>query len=153
MGATITSRGVCWSTATSPTFELSSKTSDNTGTGIFTSTIIGLAPNTTYYVRAYSTNSFGTGYGSSLPLTTQDYGTVTDIDGNVYKTITIGTQTWMEENLKTTKYNQGTVIPQVSDVGTWSGLRSPAYCWYNNDAINYKAVYGAMYNWYAVDAA
>jgi uncharacterized protein (TIGR02145 family) len=152
-GAPITSRGVCWSTSTSPTLELSSKTSDNTGTGIFTSTIIGLLPNTTYYVRAYATNSIGTGYGSSLPLTTQDYGTVTDIDGNVYKTMTIGTQTWMAENLKTTKYNQGTPIPLVSDAGTWPGLHSPAYCWYNNDEANYKAVYGAMYNWYAVDAS
>ena len=79
------------------------------------------------------------------------YGSVTDIDGNVYKTIQIGTQTWMAENLKTTKYNDGTSIPLVTGGTAWANLSTPGYCWYNNDAATYKAVYGGLYNWYTVN--
>jgi len=81
------------------------------------------------------------------------YGSVTDIDGNIYKTITIGTQTWMAENLKTTKYKDGTAIPLVTDNTAWAALSTPAYCWYNNDAATYKNTYGALYNWYTVNTA
>jgi uncharacterized protein (TIGR02145 family) len=79
--------------------------------------------------------------------------TVKDIDGNTYKTVTIGTQTWMAENLKTTAYNDGTTIPLVTDETVWTSLSSPGYCWYNNDETAFKGTYGAIYNWYAVDAA
>jgi len=80
------------------------------------------------------------------------YGTVTDIDSNVYKTIEIGTQTWMAENLKVTKYNDGTPIPLVTDVLTWYNFTTePAYCWYFFNESKYKKVYGALYNWYAVN--
>jgi uncharacterized protein (TIGR02145 family) len=74
---------------------------------------------------------------------------VTDIDGNVYKTVKIGNQVWMVGDLKTTMYNDGTSIPNGTE---WLNLTTPAYCWYNNDISN-KGVYGALYNWYAVDAA
>ena len=79
--------------------------------------------------------------------------TVTDIDGNIYNTVTIGTQVWMQENLKTTKYNDGTAIPFVTDSAAWTNLRSPGYCWNNNDEATHKATYGALYNWYVADAA
>jgi uncharacterized protein (TIGR02145 family) len=75
---------------------------------------------------------------------------VEDIDGNVYKTVTVGTQVWMAENLKTTKYNDGTDIPSVTNNDEWAKLTTPAYSWYNNDASANKKDYGALYNWYAV---
>ncbi len=77
-------------------------------------------------------------------------GTVTDIDGNVYHTVTIGKQTWMVENLKTTKYHNGNggVIPDVTD-NSWYSLYTGAYCNYDNDDAN-GLKYGRLYNWYAV---
>jgi uncharacterized protein (TIGR02145 family) len=79
-------------------------------------------------------------------------GTVTDIDGNVYHTITIGFQVWMVENLKTTRFSDGSPIPLATDKtwGEWKST-SAAYCWYNDDAATYKNTYGALYNWYAVN--
>jgi uncharacterized protein (TIGR02145 family) len=78
--------------------------------------------------------------------------TVTDADGNVYHTVNIGTQVWMVENLKTTKYNDSTAIPLVTDGVAWATLTTPAYCYYSNDSVKYKYPYGALYNWYAVDS-
>jgi len=78
-------------------------------------------------------------------------GEITDKDGNVYTSVIIGTQEWMAENLKTTKYNDGTDIPLVTDDHEWIELTTGAYCWYNNDAATYKTPYGALYNWYAVN--
>ena len=82
--------------------------------------------------------------------TTSTTNTVTDIDGNVYTTVTIGTQTWMAENLKTTKYIDGTAIPSVTDNTDWANLTSPGYCWYENDQATNGNTYGALYNWFAV---
>jgi len=149
-GATVTTRGVCWSTGQTPTIT-DSKTTDGTGAGSFTSDMTGLTANTTYYVRAYATNSAGTGYGSAMSLTTlqESVNTVTDIDGNVYNTITIGTQVWMAENLKTTKYRDGTTIPNVTDNTAWSNLTTGAYCDNSNLSSN-SDTYGKLYNWYAV---
>lgn len=76
--------------------------------------------------------------------------TVTDIDGNVYQTIKIGNQVWMKENLKTTKFNDGTPIPIELDNYNWTTLSTPAYCWLNNDESTYKDLYGALYNSFAV---
>ncbi len=81
----------------------------------------------------------------------EPFNTITDIEGNVYRTIVIGTQEWMAQNLRTTKYNDGTDIPLVTSNETWANLSSDAYCWYNNDEETYGQAYGALYNWYAVN--
>ena len=151
-GATITASGVCWSTTQNST-TTNSKTTDGTVTGSFTSSITGLTANTTYYVRAYAINSVGTAYGNEVSFKTLDIlqpNTVADIDGNVYNTVTIGTQTWMTANLKTTNYNDGTAIPNVTDASTWGGLPTGAQCDYNNTPAN-TTTYGKLYNWYSVN--
>jgi uncharacterized protein (TIGR02145 family) len=168
-GGQITARGVCWSSSESPT-TADNTTSDGTGIGSYTSDLTGLSPATTYYIRAYAVNSAGTSYGNQVWFNTEaesnaivfntdlTYGEMTDADGNVYKTITINTgkgskaeQTWMAENLKTTKYNDGTDIPLVTGNSEWVSLSTPAYCWYDNDEAANKDIYGAIYNWFAVN--
>jgi uncharacterized protein (TIGR02145 family) len=79
------------------------------------------------------------------------YEDVFDKDGNVYKAISIGHHVWLAENLRTTRYNDSTLIPHVTDNTTWINLNTPAYCWYNNDEAANGDIYGALYNFYAVN--
>jgi len=153
-GSEITSKGICWSTNHNPS-EADSKTADGTGTSSFKSSLTGLTSNTTYYVRAYATNCDGTGYGDELSFTTLKdlvFGSVNDVEGNTYKTIQIGTQLWLAENLKTTEYNDGTAIINITDYNQWNALTSPAYCYYQN-VILFKDTFGALYNWYSVNTS
>lgn len=85
------------------------------------------------------------------PVIPTPTGSVTDVEGNVYPTIKIGQQEWMVENLKTATYNDGTSISNVTDNAAWANLSSAAFSWVGNDVAN-KDVYGALYNWYAVDS-
>lgn len=145
-GASITGRGVCWSTTPEP--ELNDFfTSDGTGSASFSSAMTNLAPATTYYVRAYVKNSAWTVYGEQITFMTK----LADADGNLYNTVKIGTQLWMTENLRSTKLNDNTPISEVTDQTLWIGSSVPAYCWYNNDIV-YKPTIGALYNWYAVNS-
>lgn len=80
------------------------------------------------------------------------YGEITDIDGNKYKTVSIGTQTWMAQNLRTTKYNDGSSIPNIKNAIEWSKLTTGAYCSFKNTAnIDSIALYGHLYNWYSLN--
>lgn len=143
-GGTIKSKGVCWSTTPNPTIA-KNKTDEGKGTGTFTSAITGLAPSTTYYVRAYATNKSGTSYGNEVVFSTS----LADADGNVYTTIVIGNQVWMAENLRTTKYINGAAINHLPDDNDWYANSTGAYTWYNNDPSQ-KEIYGALYKWQAV---
>jgi len=79
-----------------------------------------------------------------------EYGTVTDIDGNVYKTVKIGTQWWMAENLSVSRYCNGDSIPDISDSAQWVSLITGARCNYGKDT-SMEAIYGKLYNWYSVN--
>jgi uncharacterized protein (TIGR02145 family) len=146
-GSSVTERGICWGLSHNPTTTGGSKASAGSGTGGFTAALTPLVPNTTYYVRAYAENYYGTWYGNEETFTTY---AAEDIDGNVYNSVTIGTQVWMKENLKTTRFNNGDAIPLVTGKNEWTALTTPGYCWYDNDATTYKNPYGALYNWFAV---
>jgi uncharacterized protein (TIGR02145 family) len=145
-GAAVSARGVCWNTLTNPTIA-NSKTTNNIGTGTFASSLTGLTANTTYYARAYATNSLGTAYGNEIKFTTY-LGYVTDIEGTVYNTVSIGTQIWMAENLKTTKYNNTDLIGTTSlDI---TSEITPKYQWAYDENESNAATYGRLYTWYAV---
>ncbi len=85
--------------------------------------------------------------------------TVTDVEGNEYKTVDIGSQTWMAENLRVTKYPDGTPIKEIKSNAAWAALQNTnlgadaAYCWYDYDSIQYAQTYGALYTWQAVMGA
>jgi uncharacterized protein (TIGR02145 family) len=95
-------------------------------------------------------NGMGSVTSNPAQLTVVDTALL-DIDGNVYHTIIMGTQVWMVENLKTTKYNDGVALPLVTDDTAWAALTTPGYSWYGNDSGSCKSAYGALYNWYAVN--
>lgn len=101
-------------------------------------------------------------YCDSIPWSPRSYGTVTDIDGNTYKTIKIGNQTWMAENLRTTRYSNGDLIPYVKGNDEWSNLTTGAYCWYIDSididddgtkdyGVSYQECAGNLYNFYVVE--
>jgi uncharacterized protein (TIGR02145 family) len=147
-GATVTVRGVCYATTQNPTIS-GTCVASGSGTGTFTATITGLSSGTQFYVRAYATNSGGTTYGAQVNFaTTVSASTsVTDIDGNVYPTVQIGTQLWMASNLKTTRYRNGATITKFFP----HYMTAPYAAWenYGNDSA-LDAIYGKLYNWYAV---
>lgn len=157
-GFPLTSRGVVWSTSPEPNVSLSTKTNNGVGIGSFSSSLSNLSPNTTYYVRAYATNNMGTGYGKDVSFSTTssidglscpESPTVKDIDNNSYNTVKIGNQCWMRENLKVSKYRNGEAIPTGLNNADWLNTRNGAYAIYDNSNVN-EAIYGKLYNWYAV---
>ncbi len=157
-------RGVVWSDTENPTLESNDGfTADGTGTGFFTSEITGLEPETTYFVRAYAANSEGTSYGNELSFTTSVFifacgDNITDIDGNIYRTVQIGNQCWTRDNLRTTRYNDSSDIPLVEDDGQWANANYGAMTIYPHQLIEgldsseeVVEAYGILYNWFATD--
>jgi uncharacterized protein (TIGR02145 family) len=161
-------RGVIWSTSPDPTIGLATKTENENGSGVYVSNITGLAPNTTYYIRAYAkikgSSNCGISfvkYGVVRTFTTASafncgLSTITDIDGNTYNTVQIGTQCWTKENLRVTKYSDGISIPLDNSGGTagngagqtWGSRTTGARTIYEHSASN-LTTYGYLYNWYA----
>jgi uncharacterized protein (TIGR02145 family) len=155
-GTSVTQRGVVWSTSPNPT-TANSLSNNGNGTGNYTSTLSGLAANTTYYVRAYAVNSAGTAYGNELSFTTgggsniiSTPGAGVTFNGYTYSSVVLGNgQEWMAENLRTATYRNGDPIPNVTGSSQWQSLTSGAWAHYNNDS-QYENPYGKLYNWYAV---
>ncbi len=144
-GAPVTASGICWSTSANPTIA-GSKTVGTVATGSFSDTLTNLSLGATYYVRSYATNSYGTGYGNQVTFTVSATGTITDIDGNVYGTITIGTQTWMTSNLKVTHYQNGdSLINGATYSGSLVASSSGIYLFPNGDTTQ-NALYGKYYD-------
>jgi uncharacterized protein (TIGR02145 family) len=108
--------------------------------------ITGLNPGAVYHFRIKASNELGTSFSPDITFSTD----MSDIENNKYNTIVIGNQVWMTENLRSTKYNDGSIIPSITDNEVWRSASSAAYSWYNNDPGN-KELYGAYYNWYVVD--
>ena len=152
-------RGVCWSLDPKPTIS-NDFTNNGNGLGEYSSTITKLNGSTLYFVRAYATNDDGTGYGEQVSFRSAPrsivfnqsltYGSLTDQDGNNYRTIQIGGQTWMAENLRAVHYRDGSPIENVTEIFNWTSLASGAWCYYENDTLN-RSIYGGLYNWFAVD--
>lgn len=122
----------------------------NSGTGTFSLKMENLLPGAIYGVRGYATNSEGTVFSSVFSFTTPlKKGTMTDIDDNEYETVVIGKQEWMTQNMRTTKFNDGSAIKLISNNSSWQTANtSGAYCYYGNDEAN-KEIYGCIYNWRA----
>jgi len=151
-GAEVSARGFVWGTSENPSLEEHTGIfTQNEGLGEFTTSLTDLAPNTIYFVKAYATNSQGTAYSNQRFMTVWDYhDVISDFDGNSYKTVRIGEQEWMAENLKTTSFRNGIPIPNVTGNNEWEALTTGAYCWYDNNIDNGQN-YGALYNWFVVN--
>jgi uncharacterized protein (TIGR02145 family) len=146
-GGLISSAGVCWSTSPGPTIE-DDKTEDQLIYSDFYSDPYGLLPGETYYVRAYAVNIAGVGYGNEFMVTMPE-ATVYDPDGNPYSSVDIGSQTWLVENLKSTKYANGEAIQNLTSLEDWANAASGAWCFYENES-QFNIPYGRLYNWFSV---
>ncbi len=177
-------RGVVWATRQDPSIESNEGlTREGTGEGSFTSRLGGLRPGTQYYVRSYAAGGFGVAYGDEIAFQTAgdevepeaparevavdtlqeeeegprdgDPNTVADVDGNVYRTVVIGDQEWMAENLRTSRFASGEEIESFEREFAWrtnaDEEQRPARAVYDNDSDN-APLYGMMYNWFAVGA-
>ena len=149
----ITQHGFCWSESGNPVTDGSAiQLGSRESKGSFSSIVSDLSASTTYYVKAYAITNSVPEYGQEKSFTTPAplLHTITDIDGNIYRTVQIGDQTWMAENLKVTHYPDGSLIPLVEEEEIWLdfSLLTQAYCWYENILTN-GYVYGALYTWTA----
>lgn len=160
--------GICYSTKPNPTCNDSVSAFDIKNIETASDLWFGqLTPNTIYRIRAYliqfTGSSVRTFYGPEIEFTTLafdksiqfnpgiDYGSLSDIEGNTYRSVEIGTQVWMAENLRTSRLNDGTSIPKVTFSDPWWDVSTPGYNWCDKDSDNYSTTYGAMYNWYTVN--
>lgn len=110
-----------------------------------TAVVEGLNVSITYHFRIKAVNALGTVYSDDMTFSTM----LQDREGNLYSIITIGNQSWMKENLRSTIRNDGTPIENIVDPSEWAETTLPGWCYYNNDAA-YKNPYGMIYNWYAI---
>lgn len=151
-GSAVIRKGICMDTIGDPSINNNIYLNEG-GANDFDISITGLKEASVYYVRAFATNGVGTGYGeiaqfrTKYETVTDINGPITDIAGNIYHTIKIGSQIWMKENLRTDKFNDNSSIPLVTVDALWKNSDS-AYCWWGN---NVDSIYGCLYNWKAVN--
>jgi uncharacterized protein (TIGR02145 family) len=145
----VTDYGLCWSNKQNPTLADNVMNTHYTVKGNVIIRASNLKSNATYNIRGYATNSAGTAYGQQLTFTTTS-ATVTDYDGNVYKTVLIGNQLWLQKNLDVTHYRNGDAIPNDTSPYVWDNTNSGGYCNYNNDTAM-ATKFGRLYNFYAVE--
>ena len=147
----IVQHGVCWNETGLPDINgPSTKLGTLSTIGEFSSIISGLEGNRTYYTRAYVVVNSLPFYGNEKTFVAEvdPENRLIDVDGNIYRTVKIGEQTWMAENLKVTKFSDGTPIPHVPAKADWFELlrEDLGYCWYENyRALGYE--FGALYSW------
>lgn len=152
-GSAIKDRGFCIDTIPNPTIERNAiKTFDGNGLGAFSRKVTLLKPNKTYFVRAFAYNDEVIVYGNEIQFTTLNNLFIDARDGRSYKMVNIGTQIWMAENLKATKLNDGSPIPNVTDGDDWGEQTSPGYCIIFNDTEEIPVIYGHLYNFHAVNS-
>jgi uncharacterized protein (TIGR02145 family) len=155
----LTSTGVCWGLDPLPTVADNSVLSGTT-LGRSNLPIAGLAQNTVYYARAFAVNAQGTAYGNQVMFSTSGisgtglnpaltYGSVSDAEGHSYATIAIGSQVWMAEDLRATRYANGDPIALVEDNAMWSAQSAGAWCYLQNDPAQ-SYMDGKLYNYYAI---
>jgi uncharacterized protein (TIGR02145 family) len=145
-GGHIISKGIVYGTQMLPTL-LDQSIINGTANVAFEGTITELLPNTPYYFRAFATNEQGTRYSNQLLENTTSL--VTDVDGNIYQGVKIGTQIWLNKNLMVTKYQNRDTIYEVTPDGLWQNLLSGGWSNIDNTADN-NETYGKLYNWFAV---
>ena len=156
-GSSIVLRGVCYSTT--PNSNMGNpRTEEGSGIGSFLSTLRNLSPSTTYYARSYAKNSQGVvvygnevsfSTGTPIPSFSCGTSTVSDVDGNNYNTVQIGTQCWTQSNLKVSKYRNGDNILTGLSNTAWENTTAGSYAIYDNNPV-YDGLYGKLYNHYAV---
>lgn len=147
----ILSAGICWSQNDLPTIT-DNKIDSIRKSSTYYFEITNLQPGKTYYCRAFVTTPHTTYYGSSREFKTIGVpdGSILDIDENVYSTITIGSQTWMMQNLKTTKYRNGDKITNIPTNMNWASSTFGAFCNYENTNSNVTK-FGRLYNWFSIN--
>lgn len=145
----IESAGFCWSTLPKPDLTKQSKYCIPGSFG-FSCTLSNLEPDSFYFLRAFIITSFDTVFSRTTNFFTHKQDAVPDIDGNYYNTVKTGNQIWLEEDLKTTRLNDGTQIAHDLTDDYWPTRTSPAYSWYGNDSVNFSFPRGKFYNWYTV---
>ena len=155
------SRGFCLSLDSTPSISDSINVQLNSSEN-FDITINNLIPDTTYYIIAFARNNKGLAISNTCKFKTSrdpliafnpylSYGYLTDVDGNTYKTIKIGNQIWMAENLRVTHYRNGESIPLENDYNNWINLKLGSQCPYDySTSLDTIAKYGRYYNWYAM---
>lgn len=150
----ILEKGICWGTTPAPDMDRSTKVKEDGASLQFSNTLSPLAQLTGYYVRAYVVTALGVFYGNEvqiLILPEPVFGNVADIDGNSYKTVIIGSQTWMAENLKATRFNDGTALDALFSESDFKNTTKSAFTAYAGNQSNIAA-YGLLYNGYTATA-